>query len=129
MTTKNKKQYKERFIARAHEAARILYRKNLEDVSDRHKYMCVAMAVKDTIIDDWIDTQKAFDEADADVIFVLPNNSNIIMAAKQAAGMYEKSKIMVLETKNFGQAYSVLSMLDFASDDTEEIFDGLFYAG
>ena len=66
---------------------------------------------------------EAFDEADADVIFVLPNNSNIIMAAKQAAGMYEKSKIMVLETKNFGQAYSVLSMLDFASDDTEEIFE------
>lgn len=66
---------------------------------------------------------EAFDEADADVIYVLPNNSNIIMAAKQAAGMYEKSKIMVLETKNFGQAYSVLSMLDFSADNAEEIFE------
>ncbi|MCR5429976.1 MAG: glycogen/starch/alpha-glucan phosphorylase [Eubacterium sp.] len=71
MTTKNKKQYKERFISRAHEMARMLYRKNLEDVSDRHKYMCVALAVKDTIIDDWIATQKAFDEEDAKTVYYL----------------------------------------------------------
>ena len=71
MTTKNKKQYKERFISRAHEMARMLYRKNLEDVSDRHKYMCVALAVKDTIIDDWIATQKAFDDADAKTVYYL----------------------------------------------------------
>lgn len=69
-------------------------------------------------IEDFIN---AFDEVNADNIFVLPNNSNIIMAAKQAANMYEKSKIYVLETKNFGQAYSILSMLDFTSHDAEEI--------
>ncbi len=71
MTTKSKKQYKERFISRAHEMARMLYRKNLEDVSDRHKYMCVALAVKDTIIDDWIATQKAFDDEDAKTVYYL----------------------------------------------------------
>ena len=71
MNSKEKKQYKERFINRAHEMARMLYRKNLEDVSDRHKYMCVGLAVKDTIIDDWIATQKAFDEEDAKTVYYL----------------------------------------------------------
>ncbi|MBR2871029.1 MAG: DAK2 domain-containing protein [Clostridia bacterium] len=64
---------------------------------------------------------EAFDTANCDVIFVLPNNGNIIMAAKQAAEMYDKAKINVIETKNFGQAYSILSMLDFSSDDEQEI--------
>ena len=64
---------------------------------------------------------QAFDEVDADTIFVLPNNSNIIMAAKQAKSMYNKSQIRVIETKNFGQAYSILSLLDYSSDDAEQI--------
>jgi len=68
---------------------------------------------------------EAFDEADADIIYVLPNNSNIIMAAKQASGMYDKSEIRVIETKNFGQAYSILSMLDFGSDDADAIEEGM----
>lgn len=64
---------------------------------------------------------EAFDDANADHIFVLPNNSNIIMAAKQASGIYDKSTIHVVETKNFGQAYSILSMLDFSADDPDVI--------
>ena len=64
---------------------------------------------------------EAFDDTNADVIFVLPNNSNIIMAAKQASEMYDKSKIIVIETKDVGQAYSVLSMLDYSSEDVEVI--------
>ena len=63
----------------------------------------------------------AFDQVNADDIFVLPNNSNIIMAAKQAAAMYESSNIHVIETKNFGQAYSILSMLDYGIGDAETI--------
>lgn len=69
---------------------------------------------------------EAFDDANADHIFVLPNNSNIIMAAKQAAGIYNKSTIHVVETKNFGQAYSILSMLDFSADDPEVIKENMF---
>ena len=63
----------------------------------------------------------AFDQVNADVVFVLPNNSNIIMAAKQAASMYSGSDIRVIETKNFGQAYSILSMLDYGVGDAENI--------
>ena len=64
---------------------------------------------------------EAFDDCNADIIFVLPNNSNIIMAAKQAKEMYTKSDIRVLPTKNFGQAYSILSMLDYSADDADVI--------
>lgn len=68
---------------------------------------------------------EAFDQANADNIFVLPNNSNIIMAAKQAKELYDKSNVFVIETKNFGQAYSVLSMLDYGSGDAKAIADGM----
>ena len=68
---------------------------------------------------------EAFDDANADNIFVLPNNSNIIMAAKQAKGLYKDSNVYVIETKNFGQAYSILSMLDFSADDAEEIAENM----
>ena len=68
---------------------------------------------------------EAFDDANADHIFVLPNNSNIIMAAKQAAEFYTNSEIHVIETKNFGQAYSILSMLDFSADDPSVIAENM----
>lgn len=68
---------------------------------------------------------EAFDEANADHIFVLPNNSNIIMAARQAKELYKDSEIHVIETKNFGQAYSILSMLDYSSDDPEAIAENM----
>lgn len=68
---------------------------------------------------------EAFDQANADNIFVLPNNSNIIMAAKQAKELYDKSNVYVIETKNFGQAYSVLSMLDYGLGDAKAIAEGM----
>ena len=67
------------------------------------------------------DFMKAFDEVNADYIFVLPNNSNIILAANQAKEMYKDSDIRVIETKNIGEGYSALSMLDYSSDDVDVI--------
>ncbi|MBE7089873.1 MAG: DAK2 domain-containing protein [Clostridiales bacterium] len=64
---------------------------------------------------------KAFDNVNADYVFVLPNNGNIVMTAKQAGEMYKKSDVRVIETKDIGQAYSVMSMLDFESDSADEI--------
>lgn len=63
----------------------------------------------------------AFEKTNADTIFVLPNNSNIILAAKQAADLYEGADIRVIPTKTIGDAYAVLSMLDFTSDNADEI--------
>lgn len=73
---------------------------------------------KNPSIENFLD---AFEEVNADHIFVLPNNSNIIMAAKQAKDLFEGSDVHIIETKNFGEAYSILSMLDYSSKDAEAI--------
>ncbi|MBR1968026.1 MAG: DAK2 domain-containing protein [Clostridia bacterium] len=67
----------------------------------------------------------AFDSVNADYIFVLPNNSNIVLTAKQAAAMYKDSDIRVVESKSIGEGYSALSMLDYESDNPDEIFNNL----
>lgn len=63
----------------------------------------------------------AFDEVNADYVFVLPNNSNIVMTAKQAAEMYKDSDVRVIESKTIGQGYSALSMIDLSCDDADAI--------
>ena len=68
---------------------------------------------------------EAFDEVNADYVFVLPNNGNIVMAAKQAGAIYEGSDIRVIESKTIGEGYSALSMLDYGVDDADEIERGL----
>jgi len=63
----------------------------------------------------------AFDAVNADHIYVFPNNSNIIMAAKQAASMYENGTVHVIESKDLGQGYAAISTLNFQSNDPEAI--------
>lgn len=64
---------------------------------------------------------EAFDDCNADNIFVFPNNSNIIMAANKAKELYSKSNVTVINSKNIGEAYSSISMLDYSSDNLDEI--------
>ena len=63
----------------------------------------------------------AFDDVNADHIFVLPNNGNIVLTAKQAAEMYKDSDVRVLESKSVGEGYAALSMLDYSIGDADEI--------
>ena len=64
---------------------------------------------------------EAFDDCNADNIFVFPNNSNIFMAANKAKDLYSKSNVIVINSKNIGEAYSSISMLDYSSDNLDEI--------
>jgi len=68
--------------------------------------------------EDFID---AFDKVNADVIFVFPNNGNIVLTAHQAANMYAKSEVRVIESTTIGAGYASLAMLDTNSDDTDTI--------
>lgn len=52
----------------------------------------------------------AFSETHADTIFVLPNNGNILLTAKQAAGMYTEADVRVIESHTVGDGYAALSM-------------------
>ena len=53
----------------------------------------------------------------AEVVFVFPNNKNIIMAAEQAVGLTEK-KIIVVPTKTIPQG--ITAMLNFDPDGDEQ---------
>lgn len=63
----------------------------------------------------------AFSEIDAEHIFVLPNNSNIIMAANQAAEINTGAAVHVIPTRSVGVGYAVLSTFNFDADTPEEI--------
>ena len=64
---------------------------------------------------------KAFDAVHAEKILVFPNNSNIILAAQTAAGLYKKSEVRVINSKTIGDGYAALSMLDTESGDIDAI--------
>ncbi|MBQ7636132.1 MAG: DAK2 domain-containing protein, partial [Lachnospiraceae bacterium] len=67
------------------------------------------------------DFMEAFDSVNADTIFVLPNNGNIVMAARLAADIYADSKVIVIPSKSIGEGYAALSMLSYDSGDVEGI--------
>lgn len=68
---------------------------------------------------------EAFKKANAENILVFPNNSNIILTAKQAATMYKDAKVYIIESKNIGEGYAALSMLDTDSGNTNQIIEEL----
>ena len=53
----------------------------------------------------------------ADSIYILPNNSNIIMAAQRARKVLKDRNITVLETKSIPQGLSAVLALDVSRDD------------
>lgn len=75
-----------------------------------------------TSTDDFI---KAFNQLNADNILVFPNNSNIVMAAKMAADLYQDAIVTVIPTKSVVEGYSAISMLNFESDDLKTILEGI----
>ena len=62
----------------------------------------------------------AFDRVNADTVFVFPNNSNVILTARQAASLYKDSDVRVLPTKTVGEGYAAISMLEFPEGSPDE---------
>ena len=54
------------------------------------------------------DMLNAIDKVNADTIFILPNNKNIILAANQARNMVENKKIIVIPTKTVPQGITAI---------------------
>ena len=71
------------------------------------------------------DFLEAFSQIPAEHIFVFPNNSNIFMAAQQAAELYEKSTVHVIPSKNIGTGYVALSSIDFNNSDVESVISDM----
>ncbi len=68
------------------------------------------------------DMLNAIDKVNADNIFILPNNKNIVMAANQARDLTEDKKIIVIPTKTIPQGITAVInfMADIAPDENEE---------
>ncbi|MEY9091994.1 DAK2 domain-containing protein [Paenibacillus sp. RC84] len=67
------------------------------------------------------DVVKAIEQIDAETVFILPNNSNIIMAAKQAQDLVEDKRIIVIPTKSIPQGLaSILAFQEKAGADVNE---------
>ena len=64
------------------------------------------------------DMLSAIDHVNADHIFILPNNKNIIMAANQAATLVEDKDIIVLPTKTIPQG--IVAMVNYIPDYSAE---------
>ena len=64
------------------------------------------------------DVLNAIEKINADHIFILPNNKNIILAAQQAAALIQDKEILVVQTRNVPQG--ITAMLNFASDFSAE---------
>ncbi len=72
------------------------------------------------------DMLNAIDEVNADTVFILPNNKNIILAANQAKAMTEDKKIIVIPTKTIPQGITAIInyVPDLASGDNEVAMNG-----
>jgi dihydroxyacetone kinase-like predicted kinase len=68
------------------------------------------------------DMLNAIDNVHADNIFILPNNSNIILAANQAQSIVEDKNIIVVPTKTIPQGITaLLAYAEEASATSEEL--------
>ncbi|MCI5563606.1 MAG: DAK2 domain-containing protein, partial [Intestinimonas massiliensis] len=58
------------------------------------------------------DILKEIDATPAEIVYVLPNNKNIIMAAQQCVPLCEDKKVVVLQTKTVPQGISAMLAVD-----------------
>lgn len=63
----------------------------------------------------------AFKECNSEYILVLPNNKNVILAAKQAADIYTDAKVCVIETRNLAEGYGAISVITPGIMDVESV--------
>lgn len=64
------------------------------------------------------DMLTAIENVNADTIYILPNNSNIILAAEQAASLTEGKKIVVIPSKTVPQG--ITALINFMPDKSVE---------
>lgn len=64
------------------------------------------------------DMLNAISEVNADTVFILPNNSNIILAAEQAKQLTEDKKIVVIPSKTVPQG--ITAVINFVYDKSPE---------
>ena len=67
------------------------------------------------------DFVQAFEQINADTILVFPNNSNIKMAAEQAASLYKQADVRVLPSTTIGEGYYSIAAADRDCTDIDRV--------
>ena len=62
---------KEAFKESVKENVRILFRKTLEEANPQQIFQAVSYAIKDQIVDNWMETQKAYEEEDPKMVYYM----------------------------------------------------------
>ncbi len=62
---------KEAFKESVRENVKFLYRKSLEEATQEQLFQAVSYTVKDVIIDNWFESQKAFEKADPKIVYYM----------------------------------------------------------
>lgn len=65
------------------------------------------------------DMLNAIEQVNAEHIFILPNNKNIVLAANQAKDLVEDKKIIVIPTKTVPQG--ITAIINFMPDESAEV--------
>ncbi len=116
----------------------------MEEKKEKVKYLIVAVASGSGLVDYFYsigatavidggqtnnpsveDFINVFKNYEAEHIVVLPNNSNIIFAANQAAELYKGADVRVIPTKSIVEGYSALSMMNLWCDTVEELIEDM----
>ncbi|MFI3252989.1 MAG: DAK2 domain-containing protein [Eubacteriales bacterium] len=64
------------------------------------------------------DILREINKTPAEIVYVLPNNKNIIMAAQQCVPLFQEKQVIVIPTKSVPQGLSAMMMVD--PEGTEE---------
>ena len=112
---------------------------------DRKKYAVIAIAQGDGIIDLFSNQLRvdlvlnggttmntsvsemidAFKYVNADEIILLPNETNMLKAAEQAAELYKDSKVYVVPTHNIQEGYAALNNHMGDQENGKEVYEAL----
>ena len=68
---KNEMFKKEAFKKSVKDNVKFLYRKTIEEATQEQIFQAVSYTVKDVIIDNWLETQKAYDEQDPKIVYYM----------------------------------------------------------
>ena len=63
------------------------------------------------------DILRAVDATPAEIVYILPNNKNIIMAAQQCVALCEDKKVVVIPSKTVPQGISAMMVVDPEGDE------------
>ena len=110
---------KEAFKESVRENVKFLYRKTLEEATQQQIFQAVSYTVKDVIIDNWLETQKAYDKQDPKIVYymsmeflmgrALGNNLINLTAYKEVKEALEEGGISRLRYDDYCLFYEELA--------------------